>query len=523
MDFSDPSTTHWFSSSRALFLVLSTASSFWHIQGFTSTGPSLIVPLKQRQRRESSCPLYASALRKNVVLPLLDVIDDDAASVGADGDMERILTPLPSSSLPDQLTTPFVYGMQMELPLHKLIMEEATTVAMTPIVTDDESESNASAFRRPMYGHLVWKDKNSGSLVGAIGCTAEILVNAPTSEVFHRQLAQELGSASATSTPTPTSMFDDLTRSSMPVDAVEFALPSIPLETAPNTFLCRGGYRFVVKEIVKTIPFPVAIVDEIEDDADVDDSTLFPSMSTTILADGDDDEDDDDGDDNDELRRLTTPQLIQRIMMGVQSIVGQRLADANAKNRLSPLEKSILEKSGLGGGITPAAIEVAAAEEMAAVWEVFQLSLIDDIEPLDRRFAIAVMAAELADVNNKVRQELILSRNSEERLRIVLRELKEAEGMAKARKIANQITDGVDELNKDLKVGQPQLPKWALQITKGTKLEYFWNEDYGWCSGIVTEDPVTIVDEILLTIRFEDGETHKLPLTAEDKIRWRPS
>ncbi len=117
------------------------------------------------------------------------------------------------------------------------------------------------------------------------------------------------------------------------------------------------------------------IVDEIEDDADVDDSiTLFPSMSTTILADGDNDEDDDDhGDDNDELHQLTTPQeLIQQIMMGVQSIVCQRLADANPKNRLSPLEKSILEKSGLGGGITPAVIEVAAAaKEMAAVWEVF--------------------------------------------------------------------------------------------------------------------------------------------------------
>jgi hypothetical protein len=92
----------------------------------------------------------------------------------------------------------------MELPLHKLItMEEATILAMTPIVTDDESESDASAFRRPMYGHLVWKEKNSGSLVGAIGCMAEIPVNAPTSEVFfNRQLTQELGSASATSTLT---------------------------------------------------------------------------------------------------------------------------------------------------------------------------------------------------------------------------------------------------------------------------------------------------------------------------------
>ncbi len=41
-----------------------------------------------------------------------------------------------------------------------------------------------------------------------------------------------------------------------------------------------------------------------------------------------------------------------------------------------------------------------------------------------------IMAAEHADVDNKVRQELILSQNIEEQLRIVLRELKEAKGMA---------------------------------------------------------------------------------------------
>ena len=72
-----------------------------------------------------------------------------------------------------------------------------------------------------------------------------------------------------------------------------------------------------------------------------------------------------------------------------------------------------------------------------------------------------------------------------------------------------------------MKVGK-QLPPWALRVTKGTKIEYFWNEEYGWCKGEVIDEPVTVVDEILLTIRFDDGEIHKLSLMAEEKVRWRP-
>ena len=296
--------------------------------------------------------------------------------------------------------------------------------------------------------------------------------------------------------------------------------------TTPNTVLCRGGYRFVVKDIIKTIPFPVAIVDEIIDDTDIDDTDILLNSKVTTSATTTEDDDDDDVDDDfdDELLKLSPPELIQRIMIGVSSIIKTRLEEATARNNLSPLEKAILEgvSSQDNPLINPAAIELAHAEEMAAVWAVFQASLVDDIEPQDRRFAIAIMAAELANMNNKIRQQILLTRNAEERLRIVLREVNEINGMATAKKIASTITNKVDELDKDLTVGKPELPRWALQITKGTKIEYFWNEEYGWCAGEVIEDPTTIVDEILLTIRFTDGEVHKLPLNAEDKIRWRP-
>merc|ERR1719464_469304 len=224
---------------------------------------------------------------------------------------------------------------------------------------------------------------------------------------------------------------------------------------------------------------------------------------------------------------MSVPELIQNTMHNVQSIMGQQLEDATAKTQLSPLEQSILDDSEIGRegkSINPAAIELAHVEEKCAVWDVFQISLVDDIEPSQRRFAVAIMAAELTNLKNEVRQEILLVRNGKERLRIVLKELKEVVGMARARKMASSITDKTDEADRDLKVGKPQLPPWARQIRKGTKIEYFWNEEYGWCPGVVIDDPVTIVDELVLKIRFDDDddEVHRLPLSAEDKLRWRP-
>jgi hypothetical protein len=460
----------------------------------------------------------------------LDIIDATTNEEADAASATNILTPLPSYNLPDQLATPFIYGIQIDTPLHKLIFEEATTMALSSSSisssTPSTLPSSPSLFQRPMYGHLIWKNKSSDSLIGAVGCTAEILVNAPTTEVL-------FGVPPSDDDNDNDNDDDDLMKQILQGFATSSGSEAAAT-TTPNTVLCRGGYRFVVKDVIKTIPFPVAIVDEIIDDTDVDDTDILLNSKVTKSMDDDDDDDDDDDEDDDfddELSKLSPPELIQRIMIGVSSIIKTRLEDATAKNNLSPLEKAILEDSNLSGGgppskdnplINPAAIELAHAEEMAAVWAVFQASLVDDIEPQDRRFAIAIMAAELANMSNSGRQKILLTRNAEERLRIVLREVNEINGMATAKKIASTITSKVDELDKDLKVGTPELPRWALQLTKGTKIEYFWNEEYGWCAGEVMEDPVTVVDEILLTIRFYDGEVHKLPLNAEDKIRWRP-
>ena len=459
----------------------------------------------------SSLPTYrqgstslSAGLRKDVEIPLLDLIDQTIGNDQDENDEPAFVVPLPSSSFPDQLSTPFLYGMQMDVPLHKMILEEAISMAETATVS---SSAPLSTLSKPFYGHLVWKDTASDSLVGAIGCTSEILVNAPTKQIL-----------SGPKTPLEEEMAK-LEKSFSAGEEKDESKSSAD-SSAPTTLLCRGGWRFVVKKIVRSIPYPVAIVDEIEDDADEDDSDMFSTVSSD-----DDEEEDDDDEDDDELASMTAPELIGNTMRNVQFIIKEQLEEAIAKNQLSPLEQSILdsELAKAGQTINPAVIELAHAEEMSAVWDVFQMSLVDDIEPSQRRFAVAVMAAELANLKNDLRQKILLERNAEERLRIVLSELKEMVGMAQARKLASSITDKTDEDDRDLKVGKPMLPPWAKQIRKGTKIEYFWNEEYEWCAGVVAEDPVKIADELLLTIRFEgEDETYRLPLSAEDKLRWRP-
>jgi hypothetical protein len=435
----------------------------------------------------SQRPSSAIFLQSNLRIPILDLLDETTTSTATKDDESSTVTPLPSSHLPPEIATPFLYGMQVDRPVHKLLLDEATTIV-------DAGKVQA------VYGHLAWKP-SSGSLIGAIGCTAQILVNAPTTEVLSLSIAQDL---EALSLETPVGGDDDTSSK----------VPPPPSETPSRMILCRGGFRFVVKEVVKSIPYPVAIVDEIQDDAEMDDSDMFAAFSR-----GSDDDDDDDDDDTAKYSSMSGAELLQRTMLGVQAIISQKVAECAAK-QLSPLEKQILESSGVT--VDPNAIEQARVEEMAAVFDVFQEALVDEILPRERKFAVAIMAAELADMNNSVRQQLLLTRDAEERLRIVLKELDEIVGMQKARKFAAQITGRLDEDERDLKVGKPQLPPWAKAIVKGTKVEYFWNEEHGWCAAEIISDPVTVVDEILLTVRFEDGEVHTLPLSAEDKVRWRP-
>lgn len=405
------------------------------------------------------------SLHRGLRLPLLDLTGSEHAS--------EMIVPLPSSHLPDELTTLNVYGMQLTRPAHQMIVDQAV-----------EAEER-------LFGHVAYKTSQD-DLTGAIGCAAEVLLKADALE----EVSQSLGQGHA----------------------------------PPATVLCRGSFRFIVKEVIKSIPFPIAIVDELEDGEPgsgnmyTKPNVLLRDIDNESNVDEEEDEsdiEDDEADgDDDYYASLSVSELVQRMLIAMKQHVDQQLSVI--PEDMSPLEQAILEESNLPGLDTNA--QHQAAEEMAAVFEVFAASIGDLFgSPKEQYYAIAMMAAEMINAGNQVRMKILAMTDGVERMRLVLRKLEDMVGMAQARKIAHSITDEKDELERDLQVGDPELPPWAKQIRKGMRLEYFWNEEWGWCEGEVIEEPLKIVDEILLTVHFaSDGSTHRLPVTAEEKVRWRP-
>jgi hypothetical protein len=425
--------------------------------------------------RGTLCAAFSG--RKDVVLPLLDLSDSEIA--------DRVVIPLPSAHLPDELTTLNLYGMELTRPIHKMIMDDA-------IQMKDGTSSSTSPSRS--FGQIVIKKnlsenipQNAHPLVGAVGCSGEVLIQAARRDVIS---ASEIG------------------------------------QDAPIVVLYRGCFRFVVKDIVKSIPYPVAIVDEIVDDDHQDDDPWIGEPTNRIISqnskDEEDVDDDKEGDDIfDEYSSLSIGELNQRIMRGLKVMIDQKRQDAE-NSQASILEQSILENANVAVPDTASLKE--QVEEAAVVFAVFSTSL-SDFAPTrhEQSYAIAMMAAEIASFDNKLRAKMLAMTNSLNRLRLVCQQVEESVKMRQAHEVAASIISQKDEGSKDLKVGPPKLPPWANQIKKGTRIEYYWNEQWEWSPGVVIDEPIKIMDEILLKVQFDaDGEIHTLPLNPDEKLRWRP-
>jgi hypothetical protein len=288
-----------------------------------------------------------------------------------------------------------------------------------------------------------------------------------------------------------------------------------------------------VKSIVASIPYLTAIVEELVDDdvsiyagsssierenLTVDEVSGKEELSDDHEEDAENEEAEDDPDCQ-SIHLLSPVELVPRLLLAMKECVDLQVKK-HEDLELSPLEVSILQDS------EPLlTAQQHRVEEMAAVFDVFQSTLVDVCPlPRDRYYAIAMLAAELAGLNDSLRRACLTLTNGVERMRLVLRELQSQVKLMRARVAADQITRTTDDQQRDLRVGEPTLPPWARQIRKGTKVEYFWNEEYGWCLAEVVEEPLFVVDEIVITLYFpEDGTTHRLPFTADDKIRWRPA
>ena len=413
--------------------------------------------------------------RRNIRLPLLVDIRNDDDDDGRDGQLLYDV-PLPNYHLPPELTTASLYELKLDIPLHRSVIQDAI------VISSAKTSSNDSC----SYGHLVYKHEDSIDLVGSIGCASEILIGAPVS-------AQ---------------------------NANERRLALQREDSGPLFVLARGSYRFRVKEIVSSIPYPTAIVEEVFDEK---------------LMDRNIDSKHADGDDNDAYNTLSSKELVKQILQCLGKLLKDQVEATTTP--LSPLEQSILEDAPSSTPMIQARQRRFDAEERYAVLQTFITSLLDLApDERDRIYAVAMMAGELANLSSNVRVQMLVMTDGVARMRLVLRELSTMLSMGSARRITKSLSlgCGADSLNfkslqvaeesqKQLQVGTPKLPQWASQIKKGVMVEYWWDDKEGWCLGTVCDDPIKIMDEMIVTVKFVvDGSIHKLPLRGDDKARWRP-
>jgi len=413
---------------------------------------------------------------------------------------EAVVVPLPASHLPDEVSsTLHLYGMELRTPLYKLLMEETIAQAGGSISSSGVMEVPHD---HVLYGHIATTpNNNTNSLVGAIGCTARILVSAPSNSIDKQE-----------------SLFNANNDDTIYYNDFDTTDTTTTTDNSSEsiTVLVQGCYRFIVTEMIQTVPYPIAMVKELFDtDVDADSDT---SSTTTNNKDEEEDELDN------VYSQLTPNELKQRTLGAMKTIIDQQLKNQQSVKPPSPLELSILETYGGGSSTTGGQQEQQQdhVEELAAVYHVF-VSTLSEYSVTQQYYAIAMIGGEMADFDNVTRTQLLTITCGVERLRLVCREMERKIGYVQATQLTNAIVEESTEVERDLMVGEPVLPPWAKRIRVGTQLEYYWNEEYEWCSATVLEEPVVIVDEILITVQFDmDEAIYRLPFRADEKARWRP-
>jgi len=426
--------------------------------------------------------------RMNVELPLLILGDDND-----NNDSDNAVIPLPSSHLPPELSTLNTYSLRLKSASQRRLID---TVSKSP----DRS-----------YGHLVTSEVK----VGAVGCAVELLIAArPVAEQQEQQTSTDLPDSSDVSV------------------------------------LTRGLWRFVVKEIISTFPYPVVLVDEIVDSVEptnddgqkesettVDTTSSSPSpeeeqptiyndFEEDLIVNTMDDQPQHDNNNNDSTEdeededlfidtSIPDSDLTSLTLQTMKTYVN--LLRSTDTTTTTPLQDYLAsqQQQQQGDSVRP------DTEEIVAVTQVFLQELIEMSSPSDRRYALAFLAAEIVNVNNEIRRRIVTTTDNHYRLRIVLSALRRKLDERRAIQVTDTIT-GTTTSNTDLQVGTPSLPTWSNDLKAGLKVEYFWNEEWGWCPGEI-QQVERIFDEVIVTLKFEaDGEVHRLPVTAEEKVRWRP-
>lgn len=323
------------------------------------------------------------------------------------------------------------------------------------------------------YGIVFWKPDPSGGdesdtdstdpLVGAVGIAIEIL------DMAFLSILEKTGKGSSE-------------------DAVQ-----------PVTVVGRAVHRFVVREVASTFPFVTAVVDEISD--------------VKVLG-----------------PKGQEQKFNEERCLEVMRILTERRVGELARER-SVLEEHILEVEG-SETKEERALLLQQAKELANTVKALPQTMDKIDDPTESSYALGMLGLDILSLSSVspdssslvYLSDLLKTVDSVARLELVTGKMEEEISLLRAKKFARELKEESskkDESVKDLKVGAPSLPPWAKSIQAGTKVEYYWNEDYGWAGAKVMKR-MEIAGELLFDLQFDDGESHRVPFLPDDKIRWRP-
>jgi len=285
--------------------------------------------------------------------------------------------------------------------------------------------------------------------------------------------------------------------------------------------LFRGSFRFVVKKIESIFPYTVAVVDELVDEVETQqiNSTEGNEPKENFQSASVDEEEDDEDEDDGCYTELSSQELTFRCLNSMQTLVKMRL---EANPNMSLLEKEIIARFSSATESPFDTVELERAEEMASLLEIFRAELVEMTDVYLRRYAIGMMMCEIGDLSFEERCEALRTTDGIQRLQKLVAILEGKISLERAKNMAQQISESTDEDLRQLKVGQASLPPWSKHIKEGTKVEYYWNEELGWLVGTV-KGKMKVLDEILVDVEFEGGDTHRLPFNGLEKARWRPA
>ncbi|GKY90678.1 hypothetical protein MPSEU_000041200 [Mayamaea pseudoterrestris] len=236
----------------------------------------------------------------------------------------------------------------------------------------------------------------------------------------------------------------------------------------------NGKWRFIVKEVLSTNPFPVVLVDELFDQKVID---------KTRPRDGK-------GNDSQELskgvERHEADELMATLMDAMHAHVHQHLKKAEPEQSNVQCQKA------------------RALDYVSRI--------IDDLYPSieEKYYCIGLLSMEFVRLTNDERRIYLSMTDSVERMRVMLGLLRQQLSVSDAgSNLGLTVNNDVEPVGllaaKNVENDKRPLPAsfaWDTKLLPGMIVEYYYNDELGWCRGKVMTESIVTFDGSMVKVYF---------------------